>query len=70
MSRHWIRILVLIVLAVGSFATAMSSEHYALGAFVLIASGVGFVGYAIGMAHFRGRPDDRPEGERQREHPL
>ena len=66
MSLHWRRILVLLVLAVGSFAMAISTRNYMLGIFVLLASAFGFAGYAVGAAHFRGRPDDRPEDE---EHP-
>ncbi len=70
MGRHWMRILALLVLTGSAFAAAMASQHYGLGAFLLIAGGFGFGSYALGMAHVRGRSDDRPEGERQRQHPL
>jgi len=67
---HWRRILVLIVLAVGAFSVAITSKDYMLAIFVLLSSTFGFAGYAVGMAHFRGRPDDRHEGEEERDPPL
>jgi len=60
----------LIVLAVGSFSTAVTSGNYMLAVFVLLATSFGFAAYAVGNAHFRGRPDDRPEGEHQHDPPL
>jgi hypothetical protein len=71
MSRHWRRITVLIVLAVGSFTAAITAKSYMLAIFTLLAAVFGFAGYAIGLAHFHGRPDDRSDSEgRQRNAPL
>jgi hypothetical protein len=63
MSRHWRRILVLLVLAVGTFAAAIVTQDYMLAIFALLASVFGFAGYAVGLAHFAGRPDDRADTE-------
>jgi len=70
MNRHWRRILVLLVLAIGTFTAGIVSRSYMLAIFAILISTFGFAGYAVGLAHFRGRPDDRPESERQREVPL
>ncbi len=61
----------LIVLAVGLFSAGITSRSYMVAIFALIAGIFGFAGYAIGVAHFRGRPDDRSDTEgKQREAPL
>jgi hypothetical protein len=70
MSVHWKRISVLLVLTVGVFGVALATQHYMFAIFVLLASIFGLTGYAIGSAHFKNRPDDRPDNERQHDPPI